>query len=169
MGSRSLFAAAILSCAAVAAHADTYQYTFNYNDDFASTTATFTVPALLTASTLAVPATGSGSLFGSPLTVTSVDVEPTAGTCNAADACFTANTTSPFGPVSFTLDFASDVDSVGTFTAIPDGEIGANGTVTIADLSTTSAPSSVTPEPSSLLLLGSGLLGAAAKIRRQRA
>jgi hypothetical protein len=95
-------------------------------------------------------------------------------TCISPTACQGGNTTNTAGPLSFTVTSASGVNvsdfignSGGFFFAsdifIGNTVTGVGQTGNVAS----GGPNGITPEPSSLMLLGTGILGAAALYRRR--
>ena len=150
---RLCLAATALLCVSLAAHADTFLYIVNFSLPGFISNATFTSPEIITTPNTTVSATGT-STFGD---VQSVTAFPPAGSCplNTNFACFI--TTVEHG--SNALYFAQNVESVGTFT-----DVFGDGTVTITDLGPTTT---VTPEPSSIALLGTGMFGLAGVLRKR--
>jgi hypothetical protein len=148
---QSLSALVLLS-AGVAAHADTFQYNLNFSLFDFSANAVFTSPSLITSDAL-VTATGSSSSGA----VTSVAVfgPGDCGYSGNSQACFSIQE----ADFQFeNLFFATLPASTGTF----QDEFG-DGNVTITDI----APSAATPEPSTFVLLASGLVGGAGAFRRR--
>ncbi|GGA65747.1 hypothetical protein GCM10011507_16640 [Edaphobacter acidisoli] len=146
-----LLASALIASASLVAHADTFQYNVVFNNGQTTTDATFDSPSILTSTTTYIPATGTGSQ-GSILSVSAYPILN--GCYNGFDACFITNSQAG-GDV---LYFHTNVESVGTYF-----DVFGNGMLTISKLSSP-AP---TPEPSSLLLLGSGLLGMGGVLKRK--
>ena len=146
-----LLASALMATVTLAAHADTFQYNVVFNSGSTATNATFDSSSILTSTTTYIPATGTGSQGP----ILSVSAYPVLNGCyNGFDACFITNSQDG-GDV---LYFHTNVEHVGTFT-----DVFGDGELTISDISS-SAP---TPEPSSILLLGSGLLGLGGVLKRK--
>ena len=153
---RLLLAVAAMSSGSLAAHADTFAYTVVFDaQNLSGSVATFTVPAILTTPVI-VAAGGSGNLGGNQ-TVKSVEVYPTVGSCIYAGgkACFVTRFANDAEDYVY---FDSNVTSPGVFS-------GLFGTVSITDVP--GGPVSTTPEPSSITLLGTGLLGMAGVLRKR--
>ena len=138
----------------LAAHADTYTYTFTVSGaTFAQYdgTSTWTESALLTSETT-VPLSAITTTVS---TLTDIVIDPTSGACPSfsltAASCVQEDLTG--GQWSY-FHFASALTLPGTYTT-------GVGTLTIVDDST------ATPEPSSLVLLGTGLFGLAAMGRKR--
>ncbi len=157
---RWLVAAAALLSASLAARADTYNYSFT-DTQFGNTTAvSFDEPAILTSPTEIPGADFVSSSTTFPGPIFSVLIVPLfAEDCTGPpDSCIEVNSSGP-GADAFFPD--TNLTSVGVYTFNANGE---TATLTITDLS---VPTSVTPEPSSFLLLSTGLLGIAGAGRKR--
>ena len=149
MGSRFFALAAALAFTTLAAHAGTYQYTVVINNAYITGTATFTSPTFITTETT-VTATGTTSVGP----VATVQVFPY-GDCTSYSTCYYIYAANG---ASTALAFNYKINGAGTY----NDTFGA-GYLTITDL-----PSAATPEPSSLMLLGTGLAGLSGLWSRRR-
>jgi hypothetical protein len=151
----AVLALSILAASSLAAHADTYEYDFSAPSFFGSpaVSLSFDEAALLTSDTT-ITAANFLTMTGGP--VSSFEINPTSGDCvgfSGGSSCININ----FSGGSILGVEASDAaDTTGTF----DYSL---GTLTITDLT----PSAATPEPSSIALLGTGVLGLAGVVRRR--
>jgi PEP-CTERM motif len=186
---RSLLAAVlVLAASTLAAHADTFTYDFTYNgvgtydtSVNASGTGTFTYTSTLGSTTAALtgftfmntltsPSLGSSTYSYSGLTDvagSSVVVNATTGLLanTTISTDYLLGTDAALGTVRFVLNYSpvvfdSTADSNGTGSYLQAFTTG-GGTVTFAPTVAS------TPEPSSLILLGTGILGLAGTVRRK--
>ncbi len=148
-----LFAAAVLVTSTLAARADTYQYMIVGELNPSVYTVVFDEPALLQGD-----ATITSFISSSP-SVISVEINPTSDDC--------ANTSGPGACVEFDLtngeiadNYVGPLNTIGTFTI----NSGTADEVIITDLGPSTSP---VPEPSTLALFGTGLIGAAGTLRRR--
>jgi hypothetical protein len=157
-----LFSAALafsLPLVAIPAHADTYQYSISFSYGSNSASAVFDESSIISSSgdtTVDAPFISSSyDIFGVPGTLTAVVVDPLDSSyCSGVyESCVQLLGSSPFASGLFFP--AESITSVGTYY-----DASGSGTLTISDLS-------ATPEPSSLVLLLTGVVGAGATLHRR--
>jgi hypothetical protein len=161
---RSLLTTALLLVAStVVAHADTFEYTFVAGPRIGMTeTLSFDEASILTSSTTI---NAADFLSSTNPAVHAFEINPTVGKCSftgsiGTGSCVALTYIDNFGTTNEAAAVEGFVlDSVGTY------NFGDLGKLTIADL--TPPPPSEVPEPSSIALLGTGLLGAAEIARRK--
>jgi hypothetical protein len=143
-----LLSAAALLLASLAAHADTYDYTF-HDSDAGTTYFTYDSPVLITTDTRVTPLTCEvdSNILGA---CTTVEINPTGGEVLIS--------TARYGVVLDNFGLPQSFFQVGDHSS-------GGSTLDIVDVP--SASSSVTPEPSGLVLLGTGALGLAGSLRRR--
>ncbi len=150
-----LFAAAVIAASTLAAHADTFQYKIiNFGD-----TVVFDESAILQGDT-----TISSFISSTNSSVISVEIDPTLGFCaggndSSAGACVVFQL--PDGVLDID-DYDLPFNTIGTFTTVDGGNL--HDEVVITDLGPSASP---VPEPSTFVLLGTGLIGAAGVLRRK--
>ena len=186
--------AAVLS-ASLAAHADTFLFTATAPATAVNSAVDVTATLTGTADPNVVGAfdltSGSGTVNGTAITLYSTGLI-TAGsyqTANFSSPPFTYNTSYEYDNVVYTSGNGGlALDEYGLLFSEPDDHFnpysegpgyvysddetlyGYNAplyTLTLTDLGPSAPPSSVTPEPSSILLLGTGLLGIAGVVRKR--
>jgi hypothetical protein len=160
-----LFSAALafsLPLVAVPAHADTFQYSISYSRGIASASAVFDESSIISSSgNTTVDAPFISSSYDIPLSqgpLTSVIVYPldTSYCTGPFESCVFLYGSTPGLGLGVGLFFSAvSITSVGTYY-----DVNGNGTLTITDLS-------ATPEPPSLILLLTGVVGAGASLRRR--
>lgn len=152
---RTLLVSAAIFSASLCARADTYLYSGIFTNSSITSTFSFTNPFLITSPTLVTNLLTSSTTFGS---VQSLCVSPGASlstdVCPISESIRTNLGSSNFDQLFFSVPF----NTVGVFT----DKIG-DGSLTITDLT----PTSVTPEPSSLFLSITGLVGLCGVARRR--
>ena len=158
------FVAAALVSASLAAHADTFLYKMDLNPILGiDQEVTFTEPSIITTNT-----TVSVGVVGAA----SVVVDPTLNSCSAVARYSCLQIEYENGVTSY-MDFLTNIETPGNYTDI------FGDTFSLIDLPTPfpaafairdiSTAASVTPEPSSIALLGTGMLGVAGVIRKRLA
>ena len=161
---RWLVAAAALLSASLAARADTYNYSFTetqFGNTGNTTAVSFDEPAILTSPTRILAADFVSSSTTYPDSVSDVVIYPLyAEDCTGPpDSCVEVDFSGNDSAAAFFP--GTNLTSVGVYTYNANGE---TATLTITDLS---VPTSVTPEPSSIALLSTGLLGIAGVVRKR--
>jgi PEP-CTERM motif len=162
---RSLLATAfLLAAATIAAHADTFEYTFVAGSRTTiAATISFDESFILTSSTTI---NAADFLSSTNSAVLSFEINPTVAQCSFTGAgpdpgsCVALTYIDKFGTTNKAAAQEGFVlDSVGTY------NLGDLGNLTITDL--TPPPPPEVPEPSSIALLGTGLLCLAGIARRK--
>ena len=164
-----LLAALVLLASSLAAHADTYQIAITSGSDHI----TFDVPS----SPVSPQQTGSGGFELNNLTFDyngrsmtgDVAFYPTSTPFPGIEAEIGLNFIATEGIQVFTGTTEVPTFILNSFTSTnTDGLAGSTATVNITDLMP-APPASVTPEPSSIALLGTGLAGIAGMVRKRLA
>jgi hypothetical protein len=155
-------AAALLLCAGVQAHADV-TYVVYVNDQIVHGIYIFYEPTFLTTDT--VIEASQFALGAGPATL--IELNPAAPVCGGVTAA-------GFSACLFVTDPGVSVGDEYSTTLTSDGDYFGydHGSFSEVDISGTPAvagPTGVAPEPSSVLLLGTGLAGGFAALRRRRA
>jgi hypothetical protein len=141
--SARLFAAAVvLAASTLPACADTFSY--NFDDTFIPNSFTYTSPTLISTPTTIIPTTCSIRGFA----CSDVEFDPA--------NLFLEISSAPGGPLASSSYSGFDLFSVGVHDF---------GTITM--IVTDNPPAATTPEPSTLVLLGTGVLGALGACRRR--
>jgi hypothetical protein len=167
----------VLSASTLIAHADSiYTYT---GQDFTFATAPFTTGDFVSGSFTTTTPLGDNldDAFIIPASFSFNDGVDTLNNTNGSVADFFISTNASGAIVDWTIDvFGTAVGELIEITGGPksagdDGDLGTAaegvGANHFSGVFTSSAPTSVTPEPSTLALLGTGILGVAGMMRRK--
>jgi PEP-CTERM motif len=165
----------VLSASTLIAHADSiYTYT---GQDFTFATAPFTTGDFVSGSFTTTTPLGDNlnDAFIIPASFSFNDGVDTLNNTNGSVADFFISTNASGAIVDWTIDVTALGELIeitgGPKSAGDDGDIGTAaegvGVNNVSGAFTSSAPTSVTPEPSTFALLGTGILGVAGMMRRK--